>query len=131
MQSIIKYILYAIASVALFTGLNVLIGGAPAIPGATAAVEASVDNELRFFSVFWLAYGAFCFWVARDVEARQPFIPYIAVCFFLGGVARLSSFLWVGSPGSALLAAMVLEFILPMAIYFCLLSVNKSKQTSL
>ncbi len=43
------------------TGLNVLIGGAPAIPGAVPGTEATVDNELRFFSVFWLAYGGFCF----------------------------------------------------------------------
>jgi hypothetical protein len=47
------------ASRYLLTGLNVLIGGAPAIPGATAAVEACVDNELQFFSVLWLAYSAF------------------------------------------------------------------------
>jgi hypothetical protein len=106
------------ASVALLTGLYVIIGGAAAIPGATIAVETSVDNELRFFAVFWLAYGGFCLWVARNIKARQQFIIFIALVFFLVGMARLCSILLVGIPNNVLLAAMVLEFILPIVIYY-------------
>lgn len=119
-QSTIKYMLYAIAIVALLTGLNVVIGGATAIPGVTTAVEASVDNELRFFAVFWLAYGGFCLWVANNLSERQQFVIFIASVFFLAGVARLCSTLLVGNPGHVLLGAMALEFILPITIYFLL-----------
>ena len=79
MESILKYILYAMALVVAITGLNVLFGGAAAIPGAAGGVEATVDNELRFFSVFWLAYGVFCFWVARSIQLQYKFIPEIAI----------------------------------------------------
>ncbi len=99
------------------TGLNVLIGGAPAIPGAVPGTEATVDNELRFFSVFWLAYGGFCFWVARNIQCEHRFIPVIALAFFVGGVGRLISMLSGGPPAAILIPAMILEFIIPLIIY--------------
>lgn len=117
MELSLKLILYGIALVAVATGLNVLVGGAPAIPGATTGVEASVDNELRFFAVFWMAYGAFCVWVARNIKQQHFFIPYIALVFLLGGVGRLISYFMVGPPASILIPAMVLEFVLPVIIY--------------
>jgi hypothetical protein len=61
-QAIIKFMLYTIAGVALLTRINVVIGGAAAIPRVTTEVEDSVDNKLRFFAIFWLAYGGFSFW---------------------------------------------------------------------
>lgn len=117
MESTLKYILYAIAIVVAITGLNVLIGGASAIPGATGAAESTVDNELRFFSVFWLAYGAFSFWVAKNIQAQYKFIPLIALAFFIGGLGRLISMLTMGPPASILIPAMILEFIIPIIIY--------------
>jgi hypothetical protein len=117
MESALKYILYAIALVVAITGFNVLFGGASAIPGSTGGAEATVDNELRFFSVFWLAYGVFSFWVARNVKAQYKFIPAIALAFFIGGLGRLVSMLSVGPPASILIPAMILEFVIPIAIY--------------
>ena len=103
--------------VALATGLNVLIGGASAIPGASGGAEAIIDNELRFFSIFWGAYGGFCFWTGMNINERNHFIPFIALVFFLGGVGRLLSTLMVGSPGSFLIGEMIIEFVLPLVIY--------------
>ena len=116
MESILKYILYAISLVALVTGLNVLIGGAAAIPGSSGAVEATVDNELRFFSVFWIAYGAFCFWVARNIKDQRFFIPLIASVFFISGIGRLISILLIGPPSSILIPPMILELVMPIVI---------------
>jgi hypothetical protein len=117
MESILKYILYAISLVALVSGLNVLIGGAAAIPGSSGAVEATVDNELRFFSVFWIAYGAFCFWVARNIQEQKMFIPLIAAVFFLGGIGRLISILLMGPPSSILIPPMIFELVMPIVMY--------------
>ena len=117
MESTLKYILYLMALIVAITGLNVLFGGASAIPGSTGGAEATVDNELRFFSVFWLAYGVFCFWVARNIQAQYRFIPPIALAFFIGGLGRLVSLLSVGLPASILIPAMILEFVIPIVIY--------------
>lgn len=116
MEAVLKYILYAIALVVAITGLNVLFGGASAIPGSAGGVEATVDNELRFFCVFWLAYGGFCVWVARNIQAQYTFIPFIALVFFVGGLGRLISMLSVGSPATILIPAMILEFVIPLVI---------------
>lgn len=117
MEITLKFILYAIALVAAITGLNVLFGGASAISGATGGAEATVDNELRFFSVFWIAYGVFSFWVARDIHTQYKFIPAIALAFFIGGLGRLLSMLSVGAPDDILIPAMILEFVIPIAIF--------------
>jgi len=125
MESIQKYSLFGIAVVALLTAMNVLIGGASAIPGAVGGVEAAVDNELRFFSVFWLAFGGCCFWVAKNIQEQRKLIPFISLAFFLGGVGRLCSLLWVGSPGDILFSAMILEFVLPVVMYLSYQAQNK------
>lgn len=124
MESTLKYVLYAMALVALVTGANVLIGGASAIPGATGGAEATIDNELRFFSVFWIAFGGFCIWVAKNLQAQYFFVPFIALVFFLGGVGRLISTLLIGPPASILLPAMVLEFVIPIAIFVIYRNLN-------
>ena len=117
MESTLKYLLYAISVVAIVSGVNVLIGGAASVPGSLGPVEATVDNELRFFSVYWIAFGVFCFWVARNINNQHSFIPFIALFFFFGGVGRLISTLSIGAPASILVPAMILEFVLPVVIY--------------
>ncbi|WP_156508708.1 DUF4345 family protein, partial [Oleiphilus sp. HI0132] len=62
-------------------------------------------------------YGAFCFWVAQNIQAQYKFIPSIALVFFIGGLGRLISILSVGPPASVLIPAMILEFVIPIAIY--------------
>ncbi|WP_250657530.1 DUF4345 domain-containing protein [Alkalimarinus coralli] len=129
MESTLKYMLYAISLVALGTGLNVMIGGASAIPGASGEVEATVDNELRFFAVFWIAYGAFGAWIARNIRTQYIFIPFIALVFFLGGVGRLLSTLLVGAPADILIPAMVLEFVVPIVLYLIYRRLFKTSDT--
>ncbi|MFV1872089.1 MAG: DUF4345 domain-containing protein [Oleiphilus sp.] len=132
MESTLKYTLYAIALVVAITGLNVLIGGAASVPGAAGLAESTVDNELRFFSVFWLSYGAFCYWVANNIQAQHKFIPFIALAFFIGGLGRLISMLSVGPPSNILIPAMILEFVIPLfifAIYWKLYIKNITKRS--
>lgn len=117
MESMLKVILHAIALVTVITGLNVLLGGASAIPGALGTTEATVDNELRFFAVFWVAYGVFSSWVAKNIQTEFRFVPFIALAFFVGGLGRLISILSVGYPASILIPAMILEFVIPLIIY--------------
>jgi hypothetical protein len=73
---------------------------------------------------------AFLFGVARNIEERQQFIIFIALTFFLAGLARLCSTLLVGNPGNILLGAMIIEFILPIALYFLLLIADKNSLNS-
>lgn len=116
MKTSLQYLLYALALVAIASGVNVIVGGAAAIPGANGSIVATADNELRFFAVFWVAYGSFCFWVGRNLPRQLMFVPVLALTFFMGGVARLVSVLQLGSPGLFLIVAMILEWLLPCLI---------------
>lgn len=116
MKTSLQYLLYALALVAIASGVNVIVGGAAAIPGANGSIVATADNELRFFAVFWVAYGSFCFWVGRNLAQQIMFVPPLALTFFVGGVARLMSVLQLGSPGLFLIVAMILEWLLPCLI---------------
>ncbi len=127
-ESTIKVILYLLFVVSLLTGLNVLIGGALSLP-EVSNIEATVDNEIRFFSVFWIAYGCFCFWVARNLFREHRFVPFIAIIFFLGGIGRLLSTLLVGMPITLFIPAMILELVLPLII--CILYVKQKELYSL
>lgn len=131
MELMLKSLLYMISIVALVTGANVLIGGAAAVPGSLGAVEATVDNELRFFSVYWVAFGVFCFWVARNIASQSFFIPFIALFFLLGGIGRLISMLAIGSPAPVLVPAMVLEFVLPVVIFLLYWKYQGTRDSSL
>jgi len=119
MEKCLKILLRLIALVAFLTGANIIIGGAAAVPGFEGTLDISVDNELRFFSVFWVAYGGLCIWVTNDFHQRGAFVPFIALVFFIGGLARLVSLVTQGEPSNILMGAMVLEWLLPVLIYFC------------
>lgn len=117
MKLTLKCTLYLIFIISLFTGINALIGGALNIPGATTVSSAAVDSELRCLAIFWIAYGIFCFWTARNIDDRARFIPFLAIVMLLSGLARLLSIILVGLPGTALFFAMIIEFILSILLY--------------
>ena len=114
----LRVLLMTLFVVSLVTGLSVLIGGVESILSGVTNVDASVDNEIRFFATYWLAYGVFCCWVAINLKERLSYIPSIAVIFFLSGLARLFSVVIVGVPESLLIAVMILELVLPFIMYF-------------
>lgn len=125
MKTLLKSLLYSTALVTLATGLNVLLGGALAVPGASGPVDASIDNEIRFFSVYWVGFGVLSFWVGRNLDTQSFFIPYIAAFFLLGGIARAASYLMVGKPSDILLYAMIVEFAIPFIMYLAYRSMDK------
>jgi hypothetical protein len=70
----IIFIHYLFALIAFATGAMAFFTGLDVVPDVQH-IEAASDNEFRFFSVYWIAYGCFCFWVARDLKTRHGFIP--------------------------------------------------------
>jgi len=112
----VKAILYLIFGIAMATGMYVISCGIYIIPTLTV-VNPSIDNEFRFFSVFWMSYGIFTFWVSRNLTEEARFVPFIGLVFFLAGVARSLSVLLVGAPINLLVAAIVVELVLPLFLW--------------
>jgi len=77
------------------------------------AWPASMDNELRFYSALWGAYGLLLLATARDMARWDRAIPWLAGVFFLGGVGRMVSALQVGPPHPFFLMLAGVELMLP------------------
>lgn len=110
-------ICYFFFGIALITGSLGLILGLGLVPDAQV-IEASSDNEFRFFSAFWLGYGLFCFWVARDLPSRSQFIPALALVMFVGGIGRCLSYLLVGPPVLLYSVGALIELVVPVLWYY-------------
>lgn len=85
-----------------------------------------VDSELRFYAVFWGAYGVVLLVTAKNLTDHLRTVPWLAGLFFLGGVGRALSRLMVGTPHPFFLALMAAELVLPLVIMVLWSRVQKS-----
>jgi len=104
---------------AFFGGLLAAVAGTPQAVDDLAAVN--VDTELRFYSVFWIAYGGCLIAVARALAERIAQARLLLAVFFAGGVGRVLSYAIAGAPHPLFVVLMWVELALPpvlMALSF-------------
>ncbi len=75
------------------------------------------DSELRFYSIFFVAYGVILFQTARELKRHGHRLPLLLGLFFLGGIARLLSYLTVGQPHALFMLLMIIELTMPPILY--------------
>lgn len=94
------------------TALNALVlGPQPVVEGFT---QVNVDNELRFYSVYWFAYGCVLIATGRSLSKNLGRVPYLAAVFFASGIGRIVSYYSVGAPQELFSSLMGLELALPV-----------------
>lgn len=128
---ILRYLLIGIFLVATATGLNVIFQGIAGIPESGLITQASVDNELRFMAVFWVAFGVYCLMLSRNIYENKKNIVFVAVVFLCSGVARLLSFVTVGQPIELFIGAMAVELVLPVVLFGLSNSLNSQDERQL
>jgi len=128
---ILQYLLIGIFLVATATGLNVIFQGIAGIPESGLISQASVDNELRFMAVFWVAFGVYCLMLSRNIYENKKNIVFVAVVFLCSGVARLLSFVTVGQPIELFIGAMAVELVLPVVLFALSNSLNSQDERQL
>jgi hypothetical protein len=111
----LKACLWFLVALSLVTGGTVYLGGGTTLP-SVGSVPPTVDSELRFYAPYWIAYGALCFWVSRDLGARLEWVLPIAVVLFFSGLGRALSLLLVGPPATMFLAIMAFEIVFPLLL---------------
>ncbi len=112
MQAALKWLTAMFGAACVAIALLHIVQGPAAIPGSVP-VNATMDSEDRFYATLFLGFGAALIWAARDLAARRgTFLALLAV-FFLGGLARVISWIAVGPPGDIFIAIIVVELILP------------------
>ncbi len=103
------------ATVAFFEGLFGNLTGAHAAP--TGPWPATMDSEMRFYAVFWGAYGVALIQVARDFAKRGHLTPWLAGLFLAGGAGRVISYAVAGPPHPFFTALMAIELATPALLF--------------
>lgn len=91
----------------LFSWLVQFVTGSAAYSGGLA--HPNVDSEMRFFSVFWMAYGAGLLWLSPRLLTHQRWVFAAIALFFTGGLGRLLSFMTYGAPDPLFVVLLVIE----------------------
>ena len=87
-------------------GPSVLLPGSPT-PGPT------LDSNYRFFSAMWLAIGVALLSVVPRVREAGTVLRFVSAAVFVGGLARIASWLAVGQPHAMMLVLLGIELIVP------------------
>lgn len=103
-----------------------IILGTDAIPGA-APVNATLDNQDRFFAALFLCYGFAVLWCLKDWRLKVREIQVLVAVLFVGGLARLVSIAIVGLPHPFYIAMTVVEIVLPIAVVWLTIRLDAKK----
>jgi hypothetical protein len=109
----LRGLLLLLGLVAVAAGLFTVLTGSAGMGEGTSA---NVESELRFYAVFWVAFGIVALRAASDVERHALAVRGLASFMFLGGLARALAWAAEGRPDARFLVLMGLELLLPLFI---------------
>jgi len=115
--AILSFIPLAFAVIGLFGGAQMANEG--------GGVTAGLDNQFRYFSAYYLSLFFIIWWVLQDLENRGTVLRLMVLAIFLGGLARLYSFLTVGPPPTHAIGGMILELGSPILALWHAMVVKK------
>ncbi len=96
-------------AVATLAGLHGMLFGARSVPGLSQAADPVLESEFRFFSAFYVAYGALMLSASPRVDRDARTANGLAGALFLAGTGRLAGWATVGRPNPAQLGLLAIE----------------------
>ena len=113
MRKLLQVWLGVFGASAVGIGLLHVALGPSCIPGSIP-VNATMDSEDRFYGSIFVAYGVAVLWCVRDVEKKAEVVQFLAAALFLGGLARIVSWLTAGPPHAFFVAMIPVELLQPL-----------------
>jgi len=80
--------LYVLAVIPVVAGGATALLGSASIP-SSGEPTASIESELRFYSVWWIGAGLFLAWLAPRVAERTRELRVFCALLFFAGLTRL------------------------------------------
>lgn len=108
------WLLRIVAVIAAVTGGLILLDGATGVGGEP--VDPSVESELRFLVVFWLAYGGVAVWASLDLASRGWVVTPVAWLLGVGAVSRMISLNIDGAPKPSYVIGIGIEVALAVSM---------------
>lgn len=109
----LQIVLAALSLIPLYFAVTGVLGGAASINDGTAT-SANLDNQFRYLSAFYMSLFFFIWWVIPQIEKQTSIFRLVILALFLGGLARLVSYMTVGVPTPDMLVGMALELGSPL-----------------
>jgi len=113
MRTSFKIILMILSLIPLYFAVTGIFGGARALSSGES-VGPELDNQFRYLSAYYLSLFLLIWYVLGDIDNRGTVLRILVLAIFLGGLARLYSYLQVGTPPPMLMAGMALELGAPV-----------------
>ncbi len=113
----LQRLLLLLGLVAVVAGLATVFTGSAGMLGDNQAAV-NVESELRFYSVFWVAFGVIALRVASHPERHLLAVKGLALSLFFAGLARGLAWAAEGRPDAPYLVLMGLELLLPPLMVF-------------
>jgi hypothetical protein len=111
----LRLTLYVLAVIPVVAGAATVLLGGDSIPDA-GQPTASVESELRFYSVWWIGAGVFLAWLAPRIEERTRELRAFCAFLFLAGISRVLAIVVVGWPHPSQVVLMAIELTLPIVL---------------
>jgi len=90
----------------------------------------NVDNEFRFYSIFWGVYGLLLLLAARRLEEFMDWAGWLILLFFMGGIGRLLSWINVGEPAMLFVFLTIVEFSLSAVLFLAWVILRRKRRPS-
>jgi len=109
----LQIVLAVLSLIPLAFAVMGIYGGAE-MANEGGAVTAGLDNQFRYLSAYYLSLFFLIWWILRDLENRGAVLRLLILAIFLGGLARLYSYVTVGPPPVRAIGGMALELGAPV-----------------
>lgn len=108
MRRSLQITMLVVAAVPLALGtLSLVLGAGQFLPADQ--VTASLDNQLRFYAVWFTVVFFLTIWCVRNLDIAGPVMRIMFVTMALGGLARVFSISQVGLPDPPMIGAAIVE----------------------
>ena len=108
MRRTLQITMLIVAAIPLVIGIiNFILGAGRFVP--TDQITANLDNQLRFYAVWFTFVFFLTIWCVRNLEIAGPVMRIMFTTMALGGAARLYSMSQVGLPDPPMIVATVVE----------------------
>ncbi|MEM1125660.1 MAG: DUF4345 domain-containing protein [Bacteroidota bacterium] len=108
MRRALQITMLVVAAVPLALGtMTFMFGAGQFLP--PEQVTASLDNQIRFYAVWFTVVFFLTIWCVRNLDIAGPVMRIMFITMALGGMARLYSISQLGLPDAPMIGTAVVE----------------------